>query len=47
MTVELYRYYHADTSSQAAATSNTIPDIPSDPLHPGEIRLHSWHLFTP
>ena len=35
------------TSNAAAATSNSIPEIPADPLQPGEIRLHSWQLYTP
>ena len=30
-----------------AAASNLIPEIPADPLQPGEIRLHSWQLYTP
>ena len=34
-------------TSRAAAASNSIPVIPSDPLQPGEIRLHSWQLYTP
>ena len=35
------------TLNAAAAASNLIPEIPSDPLQPGEIRLHSWQLHTP
>ena len=35
------------TSNTAAAASNTTPEIPADPLQPGEIRLHSWQLYTP
>ena len=35
------------TSSTAAAASNFIPKIQPDPVQPGEIRLHSWMLFTP
>ena len=35
------------TSNAAAAASNSIPEIPTDPLQPGEIRLHSWQLYTP
>ena len=31
----------------AAAASNPIPEIQVDPLQPGEIRLHSWQLYTP
>ena len=34
-------------SNTAAAVSNSIPEIPADPLQPGEIRLHSWQLYTP
>ena len=35
-------------SSNAAATiSYPKPEIPVDPLQPGEIRLHSWQLYTP
>ena len=35
-----------DTTSQAAAASACIPDIPEDPLQLGKVRLHSWQLFT-
>ena len=35
------------TSNAAAATSNSIPEIPPDPVQPGEIRLHSRMLYTP
>ena len=35
------------TSNTAAAASNSIPEIPTDPVQPGEIRLHSWQLYTP
>ena len=35
------------TSNAAAAASNSTPVIPDDPLQPGEIRLHSWQLYTP
>ena len=35
------------TSNIAAAASNSTPKIPADPLQPGEIRLHSWQLYTP
>ena len=35
------------TSTTAAAASNFTPDIPPDPVQPGEIRLHLWMLFTP
>ena len=34
-------------TSNAAAASNSTPEIPADPLQPGEIRLHSWQLYTP
>ena len=35
------------TSTTAAAASNFTPKIQPDPVQPGEIRLHSWMLFTP
>ena len=35
------------TSNAAAAASNLTPEMPHDPLQPGEIRLHSWMLYTP
>ena len=35
------------TSTAAAEASNSTPEIPPDPLQPGEIRLHSWMLYTP
>ena len=35
------------TSNTAAAARNSTPEIPADPLQPGGIRLHSWHLCTP
>ena len=35
------------TSSTAAAASNFTPEIQPDPVQPGEIRLHSWMLYTP
>ena len=35
------------SSNAAAAASNPTPEIPVDPLQPGEIRLHSWQLYTP
>ena len=34
-------------SNSAAAASNLPPEIPADPLQPGEIQLHSWQLYTP
>ena len=34
-------------SSAAAAASNFTPEIQPDPVQPGEIRLHSWMLYTP
>ena len=35
------------TSSTAAATSSFTPKKQQDPVQPGEIRLHSWMLYTP
>ena len=35
------------TSTTAAASSNFTPEILPDPVQPGEIRLHSWMLYTP
>ena len=35
------------TPNPAAAASNLPPEIPADPLQPGEIQLHSWQLYTP
>ena len=35
------------TSNSAAGGSNPPPEIPTDPLQPGEIQLHSWQLYTP
>ena len=35
------------TSTKTAAASNLTPEIPPDPVQPGEIRLHSWMLYTP
>ena len=35
-----------DATFEAAAASACTPDIPEDPLQPGEVRLHSWQLFT-
>ena len=37
----------AATSNAAAAASNLTPEIPADPLQPGEIRLHSWLIYSP
>ena len=34
-------------STAAAAGSNLTPEILPDPVQPGEIRLHSWMLYTP
>ena len=34
------------TSNSAAAASNLPPEIPADPLQPGEIQPHSWQLYT-
>ena len=36
-----------DTSTTAAAASNLTPEILPDPVQPGEIRPHSWMLYTP
>ena len=38
---------NTSTSSTAAAASNLTPEIQPDPVQPGEIRLHSWMLYTP
>ena len=35
------------SSNTGAAASNPSPEIPVDPLQPGEMRLHSWQLYTP
>ena len=35
------------STAAAAATSNSTPEIQPDPVQPGEIRLHSWMLYTP
>ena len=35
------------TSNSAAAACNLPPEIPADPLQPGEIQLYSWQLYTP
>ena len=35
------------TTSSPAAASNFIPEIQPDPVQLGEIRLHSWMLYTP
>ena len=35
------------TSTAAAAASNLISEILPNPVKPGEIRLHSWMLYTP
>ena len=34
------------TSTTAASDSNFTPEIQPDPVQPGEIRLHSWMLYT-
>ena len=34
-------------TSNTAAASNSTLEIPPDPLQLGEIRLHSWMLYTP
>ena len=33
--------------SSAAAAEKFTPVIELDPVQPGEIRLHSWMLYTP
>ena len=35
------------TSAIAAAASNFTPEILPDPVQPGEIKFHSWMLYTP
>ena len=35
------------TTTSAAAAGNLTPEIPPDSVQPGEIRLHSWILYTP
>ena len=35
------------TLTAAAASSNFTPEMLPDPVQPGEIRLHSWILYTP
>ena len=35
------------TSTTAAPASKLTPEILPDPVQPGEIRLHSWMLYTP
>ena len=35
------------TSTTAAAACNFTPEIPPDPVQSGEIRLHSFMLYTP
>ena len=37
----------APEPSGAAAADNFTPVIEPDPVQPGEIRLHSWMLYTP
>ena len=39
--------YETTTSTVAAEASNLKPEIPPDPVQLGEIRLHSWMLYTP
>ena len=38
---------NAAAAAAAAAASDSIPEIPPDPVQPGQIRLHSWMLYTP
>ena len=35
------------TSTAVAAASKFTPEMLPDPVQPGEIRLHSWMLYTP
>ena len=35
------------SSAAAAVADNFTPVIEPDPVQPGEIRLHSWMLYTP
>ena len=34
-------------TNTAAAACNSPPEIPANPLQPGQIQLHSWQLYTP
>ena len=34
------------TNNAAAAACNPPPEIPANPLQPGQIQLHSWQLYT-
>ena len=34
-------------TAAAAVASSLTPEIPLDPVQPGESRLHSWVLYTP
>ena len=36
----------ATSTTAATAASNLTPEILPDPVQPGEIRLHSWMLYT-
>ena len=36
-----------NNETTTAAASNFTPEILPDPVQPGEIRLHSWMLYTP
>ena len=37
----------APKPSRTAAADNFTPVIEPDPVQPGEVRLHSWMLYTP
>ena len=39
--------HETTTATAAAAPSNFTSEILPDPVQPGEIRLHSWMLYTP
>ena len=41
-----FNKYDTTTSNAAAAVINFTPEI-QHPVQPGEIRLHSWMLYTP
>ena len=47
ITMDFYITNETATSNAAAAASNSTPEIPPDPVKPGEIRLPSWMLYTP
>ena len=39
--------HQAQQQAAAAAASNFASEIQQYPVQPGEIRLHSWMLYTP